>query len=439
VNTNNIILDSIADGVFTVDREWRITSFNRAAENITGVAREKALGSFCREVFRANICETECALNTTIETRCPIINKAVYIVNASGKKIPISISTAILKDEQNQIIGGAETFRDLTLIEELRKALYRQYTFDDMISKNHQLHQIFKTLPDIAKSECTVLIEGPTGSGKELLARAIHNLSSRQAKPLVTVNCAAIPDSLLESELFGYEAGAFTGAHKSKPGRFARAEKGTLFLDEIGDFSPKLQAKLLRVLQEKEYEPLGATREKKADVRIVAATNKNLAQMTEEGLFREDLYYRLNVIKISLPPLSQRREDIPLLIEHFISRFNTQQGKSIIGLKKEAQSILVHHDYPGNIRELENIIEHAFIMCKGGLITPEHLPDYLHNSPPDQLPSAGTTLAEIEARAIYDSLVRNNWHKKASARELGINKTTLWRKMKRYGLLGSGS
>jgi PAS domain S-box-containing protein len=439
MSIKNIILDSIADGVFTVDRNWRITYFNRAAENITGVAREKALGSFCREVFRASICETECALKTAIEKNCTTVNKPIYIVNAAGKKVHISISTAALKNEQNQVVGGAETFRDLTLVEELRKTLYRQYTFADMISKNYQLHQVFKILPDIAKSESTVLIEGPTGSGKELLARAIHNLSSRQAKPLVTVNCAAIPDTLLESELFGYETGAFTGAHKSKPGRFARAEKGTLFLDEIGDFSPKLQAKMLRVLQEKEYEPLGATRVKKANVRIVAATNRNLARLTEEGLFREDLYYRLNVIKISLPPLSQRREDIPLLTEHFINRFNIMHGKSIIGITKEAQSILTHHNYAGNIRELENIIEHAFIMCKGGLIAPEHLPDYLYNSSPIQAPSTGVTLAEVEARAIYDSLMRNNWHKKASARELGINKTTLWRKMKRYGLLGSGS
>ncbi|RJQ27846.1 MAG: PAS domain S-box protein [Peptococcaceae bacterium] len=431
----NIILDSIADGVFTVDRNWRITYFNRAAEKITGVAREKAVGSFCREVFQANICETECALKTSIEKRCPIVNKAVYIVNASGKKVPISISTAILKDEQNQIIGGAETFRDLTLVEELRKVVYQQHTFADIISKNHQLHRIFGILPDIAKSESTVLIEGPTGSGKELLARAIHNLSSRQARPLITVNCAALPDTLLESELFGYEAGAFTGARKSKPGRFARAEKGTLFLDEIGDISPALQVKLLRVLQEKEYEPLGATRVEKADVRIIAATNKNLARMIEEGSFREDLYYRLNVIKIGLPPLSQRREDIPLLIEHFINRFNTLQGKSIIGLTKEAYSLMLRHDFPGNIRELENIIEHAFIMCKNSLIAPEHLPaSCLHPGSSQKAPPAGIPLTEIEARVIYDTLVRNNWRRLATARELGINKTTLWRKMKRYNI-----
>ncbi|MEW6424617.1 MAG: sigma 54-interacting transcriptional regulator [Bacillota bacterium] len=429
----SIIMESIADGVFTVDREWRITSFNRAAEEITGFPREQAIGRYCREIFRADICETGCALRQTIETGCPVVNKAVYIVNAKGKRMPISISTGVLKNGR-LVIGGVETFRDLSLVEELRKELSGRYTFADMISKNYRLQQIFKVLPDIAKSDSAVLIEGPTGSGKELLARAIHNLSPRRHKPFVAVNCAALPDTLLESELFGYEAGAFTDARRSKPGRFARAQGGTLLLDEIGDIPAPLQVKLLRVLQEKEYEPLGTTRPVKADVRILAATNKNLNELMERGLFRRDLYYRVNVLTLTLPPLRERREDIPLLIEHLIGRFNLLKGKDVVGISEEALAVLMQHDFPGNVRELENIIEHAFILIKGGLIQPEHLPGYLQNATRGLRPPERQTLAEAEARLIYEALLRNGFRRLATARELGIDKTTLWRKIKRYGI-----
>jgi len=429
----SIIMESIADGVFTVDREWRITSFNRAAEEITGFPREQAIGRYCREIFRADICETGCALRQTIETGCPVVNKAVYIVNAKGKRMPISISTGVLKNGR-LVIGGVETFRDLSLVEELRKELSGRYTFADMISKNYRLQQIFKVLPDIAKSDSAVLIEGPTGSGKELLARAIHNLSPRRHKPFVAVNCAALPDTLLESELFGYEAGAFTDARRSKPGRFARAQGGTLLLDEIGDIPVPLQVKLLRVLQEKEYEPLGTTRPVKADVRILAATNKNLTELMERGLFRRDLYYRINVLTLTLPPLRERREDIPLLVEHLIGRFNLLKGKDVVGISEEALAVLMQHDFPGNVRELENIIEHAFILIKGGLIQPEHLPGYLQNATRGLRPPERQTLAEAEARLIYEALLRNGFRRLATARELGIDKTTLWRKIKRYGI-----
>jgi len=301
----DIILDSISDGVFTVDSEWRITSFNRAAERITGVPREEAIGQRCCEVFRANICEGECALRSTIETAKPVINKTVYVVNADGETVPISISTAILKDEQDRMIGGVETFRDLSVVEELRKEIEHRHTFADIVSRNKKMVEIFDILPTIAESNSTVLIEGDSGTGKELVARAIHNLSLRKDQAFVTVNCGALPDTLLESELFGYKAGAFTDAKKDKPGRFALAEGGTIFLDEIGDVSPALQARLLRVTQEREYEPLGGTDSVKTNVRVLAATNKNLEELVESGSFRRDLYYRVNVITFSMPPLEK--------------------------------------------------------------------------------------------------------------------------------------
>lgn len=432
----NIILDSIADGVFTVDNDWKITSFNRAAEKITGVSREEALGKLCYEVFHASICETDCALHRTLESGKSVINKSIYIVNQNGKPFPVSISTAILRDEHGHIIGGVETFRDLREIEELRKKINKDYSFQDIISKNHRMEKIFSILPDIAESDSNVLIEGDSGAGKELIARAIHNLSRRKKKPLVTVNCGALPDTLLESELFGYKAGAFTDAKKDKPGRFSIAEGGTIFLDEIGDISASMQTRLLRVIQEKIYEPLGSVTPCKANVRIVAATNKNLISLVEEGTFRQDLYYRLNVMKIYMPALSERKEDIPLLVNHFIERFNNIKGKDIQSISDEALLLLMKYNFPGNIRELENIIEHTFILCKGSVILREHLPEQFISE--RSLSYDGINLKDMEKQMIYKALERNNWKKKETAKELGIDKTTLWRKIKFFGLENNG-
>jgi len=287
----HIILDSIADGVFTVDKEWRITSFNRAAEQITGIARAEALTRHCWEVFRTSICEQRCALRETLETGRPLVNQSIFIVNAEGDRVPVSISTALLRDKSGEIIGGVETFRDLSVVEELRKELAGSHTFLDIISKNREMRALFAMLEQIAESNATVLLEGESGTGKELFAKAIHSLSPRRNGPLITVNCAALPDSLLESELFGYKAGAFTDARRDKPGRLALAGGGTLFLDEIGDVSPMLQIRLLRVLQDRRYEPLGSTRSETADVRIVTATNRNLEELVAEGQFRQDLFY----------------------------------------------------------------------------------------------------------------------------------------------------
>ncbi|MBW1699785.1 MAG: sigma 54-interacting transcriptional regulator [Deltaproteobacteria bacterium] len=426
------IFDSIADGVFTVDRQWRITSFNSAAEKIIGVSSDEAIGQQCCEVFRSSICENECALKETMRTGSPIINKTIYIIDPKGTRIPISISTAILRDSDGNVIGGVETFRDLSTVEQLRKELQEKYTFQDIIGRSKLMREIFDILPQIAQSGTTALIEGASGTGKELIARAIHNLSSQREARFVAINCGALPDTLLESELFGYKAGAFTDAKRDKPGRFAMADKGTILLDEIGDISAAMQIRLLRVLEEKTFEPLGSLEPVKVDVRVIAATNKDLSKLVRKGIFRKDLFYRINVICIKLPRLQDRKEDIPLLVDHFIDKFNSLKQKDISGISEQAMSILMEHDYPGNVRELENIIEHAFALCSGGLIETRHLPSLLHEKEDTgtQKLRRGLKLKDLEAIHITDAIRRHHGNRTAAAEELGINPSTLFRKIK---------
>ncbi|OGQ13751.1 MAG: Fis family transcriptional regulator [Deltaproteobacteria bacterium RBG_19FT_COMBO_46_12] len=434
-----MILNSIADGVFTTDNDGKITFMNKAGEEITGFSNKEAIGHYCFDVFRADICQSRCALKETLMTKKEIINLPATILKKGGQKVPISISTAVLKNERGQIIGGVETFRDLSVIEELKKELFEKYTLGDIISKNYLIHNIFNILPNIAESDSTVLIQGASGTGKELFAKAIHHLSRRRIKPFIKVNCGALPDTLLESELFGYVKGAFTDAKKDKPGRFALANEGTIFLDEIGDMSPSLQVKLLRVLQEREYEPLGSISPRKTDVRIIAATNKDISKLVNDGKFRDDLFYRLNVVKIELPPLSQRREDIPLLIDAFIQKFNAKMGKQITGVSDQALRLLLKHDYPGNVRELENIIEHAFVLCRGERIDLDCLPKELidgQEGMPLPLPLKEETLfRRAEAEIIERTLKKYGGNRAKTAQELGIDRTTLWRKMRKYDLL----
>jgi transcriptional regulator with PAS, ATPase and Fis domain len=295
--------------------------------------------------------------------------------------------------------------------------------------------KVFSVLPQIAASNSTILIEGASGTGKELIARAIHNNSPKRNGPFIAVNCGALPDTLCESELFGYKAGAFTDAKKDKPGRFALAQDGTILLDEIGDVSPAVQVRLLRVLEEKLFEPLGSTKTIETNARVIAATHRNLTELTKEGTFREDLYYRINVIRVHLPGLNERKEDIPILVDHFIDRFSHLNGKKIVGVSQEAMASLMLYDWPGNIRELENAIEHAFVLCEGNMILLQHLPDHLIPRDHSMLVPTGFTLEEIERRAIEQALHRNQWKKLATARELGIDKNTLGRKIQRHRIL----
>ncbi len=327
-----LILDSVADGVFTVDRDWRITSFNLSAELITGWDRESAIGQYCSDVFCSSICGKNCAIAESLYTGLPVANRTITIKNRNGNKVSVSISAAPLVDHDGNVLGGVETFRDLSVETSLRQQLTKRYTFEQMVSKSPAMQRMFQIMPEIAKSESNVLILGESGTGKELVASAIFHASTRNDKPFIVVNCGALPDTLLESELFGYKAGAFTDARKDKLGRFAAAEGGTIFLDEIGDIPQSLQVKLLRVLQQKVYEPLGSNSPIKADVRIIAATNKDLLELVKRGEFRDDLYYRLNVVNLLLPPLRERIEDIPLLLEHFVKKFRAEKQKDIVGV-----------------------------------------------------------------------------------------------------------
>ena len=430
----NAVINSISDGVFAVDREWRLTCFNSAAERTTGVQRDDAIGRRCREVFRSNICEDACALRYTMETGRPVVNLPIHIRNEAGDRVPVTISTALLRDDDGRVIGGVETFRDLNMVKNLLRDVEATVGGEEIVTADPGLRQILDIVPTIAASDSTILIEGESGTGKGLLAKEIHRLSTRSQGPLVTINCGAIPEQLLESELFGYRAGAFTGANRDKKGRVAAAEGGTLFLDEIGDLPLSLQVKILRLLQDRVYEPLGDVQSITADVRIVTATNHDLAALVEERGFRRDLYYRVNVIRLVMPPLRERPSDIPLLAETILRRLSITRGKIVDSISHDAMRRLMRHDFPGNVRELENILEHAYVLSSGRDIEVEDLPDWLPDGADANGSGEPATLEALEGRFIRDVLARNSWNRTAAARELGIHKTTLHRKIRRLGL-----
>ncbi len=437
------ILDSISDGVFTVDRNWNISSFNRAAEEITGVSREEALGRPCSEVLRSSLCGSECALRKTLDGGKPVINKHCYLIDVYGEKVPISLSTAVFHNRNGEVIGGAETFRDLSELEVLKKDLTGpRYSAGNLKSRSPSMQQVLHLTEMVSPTDSTVLIYGETGTGKEVTARSVHELSPRRDEPFVAINCAALPENLLESVLFGHKKGAFTGAMEDRPGVFDRTGKGTLFLDEIGDISPALQVRLLRVLQEHEYEAVGSNRTKKTEARIIAATHRNLKERIEKGLFREDLYYRLNVVSIELPPLRKRIEDLPDLADLFIRRFNSLHNKDVLGLTPDALDRLLSYSWPGNIRELENMMERACILCAEEYIglsclprdTGEEKKTASPSDDPGALPLAGSR-EEMEIREIRGALEKTRYNKQAAADLLGIHKTTLFRKLKKYNIL----
>ena len=435
-----LILDNLDLGVFTVNRSGHITSFNSMAETVTGYRRQEIVGQHHEKLMVCHRPGSSCLLTESITTGTTLANRTVQLVSKDGRELPIRASCMALRNDSGQIIGGLATFQDLSLIQHLNRAISDKYIFADMIGKDGAMQQIFEILPVVAASDANVLIEGSTGTGKDLLAKIIHNASSRKNRAFVKVNCAAMPDNLLESEMFGYVKGAFTGAHRDKSGRFQEADGGSIFLDEIGDLPLSLQAKLLRVLEDKEFYPLGSQKLRRVDVRIIAATNQGLNNLVQQKLFREDLYYRLNVMRLELPPLKRRRGDVPLLIRRFLNQYNLTRRTAVTTIAEDALDLLLNYDYPGNVRELENIIEHACILCQGEAIERRHLPVYIQaNTCPEKDNDAARTPGlesqqEWERRRLLQALEEHRWNRQKVAKALGMERTTLWRKLKKYHL-----
>jgi len=442
-----IVLDCIEDGVVTIGLDMKIRYMNRAMRELLGYQEGELLGQplSCHLLVQGTICSTQdCILERAIRNREKVRNYETVVQNKDGRKIPVSLNTDLLRDDAGRLIGIVETYRDLSQINELKAKLERQRnigTQGQLVTRNKALEGILDLLPQVANSKATVLIEGESGTGKELIARQIHRLSPRRDEPFVAVNCAALAEGVLESELFGHVKGAFTGAITDRPGRFEMAHKGTIFLDEIAEMTLMAQAKLLRVLQEEEFERVGGNKTVKVDVRVVAATNKDVATAVEAGRFRDDLYYRLQVFPVRVPPLRDRKEDVLPLIEHSIARLNRTMGKNVRDIDGPALKLLEAHRYPGNVRELENILEHAFIRCPDHTIRLEHLPEYLlnHGSHQDNAARAGRmlegiTLATLEQGAVIEALERTDWDYKHACRILGISRSTLLRRVKTYHL-----
>jgi PAS domain S-box-containing protein len=427
------LLDGLPKGVFSIDLQWKITSFNRQAEQLTGFKKEHIIGQYCWQVFQSGQCHHECPFTSIFDTQAPCKNQEMTIVNQNGLIKKIFIDAAPLKDEQGILVGGIQSFSMAP--QPSGKKIHFQVveSFEGMVGKSRGMKMIFDKLPDIAQSPVSVLITGESGTGKELIARAIHNLSKQQNNPFQAVNCSALPETLLESELFGHEKGAFTGAEQSKPGRFELAANGTFFLDEIGDMNPSLQVKLLRVLEQKEFERVGSDRPIKLTARIIAATHQDLEAAQESGQFRKDLYYRLRTIPIHLPPLRERREDIPLLVMYFIKKFNHQYNKQVRLVDPAVLSFFSTYAWPGNIRELERVMEYAFVFVKGPIIFSRYLPESREFLPVRHPIGSGRPLSEKSR--ILQALTQNNQNRVQTAAELGISRSSLWRKMKTLGLL----
>jgi PAS domain S-box-containing protein len=471
-----LILDSMSDGVFTVDSQFRITYFNRAAERIVGIPLPEAVGMRCYDVFKADICQGACAMRATLTTGEPVRDMRATILNSKMKEVPVCVSTAVLRDDAGGMVGGVEVFQDLSDLEFLKERLSPSGPFHGMLGVSREMRRLFSTIPDVAQSDATVLISGESGTGKELVARALHAAGTRAGGPFIAVNCAAFPDTLLESELFGYEKGAFTGAMRSKPGHFTLANGGTLFLDEIGDISPAFQAKLLRVLEDHRVLPLGGTRAKAVDVRVVAATNRDLKVLMEEGLVRPDFFYRVSVVPLHIPPLRERREDILPLARHYLRVYALRHGKGISNFTHRALGLLRDYDYPGNVRELVNVVERAVVLSRADSIGVEDLPEDLRRRvnrpsvapirsvaipdgvepcPSEEEPVMAAPPREpgcVEVRTVGAEtefpppvsddgsgpllavLQECRWNRARAASVLGISRTTLWRRMKEAGL-----
>lgn len=419
------ILNSLTEGLLVVDRHLLVTHVNKAGLDMTGFPPSEILGRPCTEIFCGSLCDSHCFMAESQHGQAAR-DAEVEIIRRDGTTRTVAVTTSLLFDGHGLAEGVVVVFRDISEYRLLKEQLKGTWRLANIIGKSPTIQRVFQKIQQVAPLDTTVLIQGESGTGKELVAHALHHYSPRASRPLIKVNCAALAETLLESELFGHVRGAFTGAVCDKIGRFEAAEGGTLLLDEIGDLSPYLQLKLLRVLQEREFERVGEVKPRKANVRVLAATNKDLKDLLKKGVLREDLYYRLKVVPIHLPPLRERREDIPLLVKHFAAKFNKEMEKRVLGPTQETLAALMNYPWPGNIRELENAIEHAFVHAQGLHLTLADFPAELHH-----VRAKGQ---EIETGEIRNALKKTGGNKTAAAHLLGIGRATLWRKLKNNSL-----
>lgn len=433
------LLDASDTGILIIDMERRVRFINDRAKQLLGYETGEVYGNRCNLVARTSDCENNCPLTRSLETGKDVHNVEMTYTSKDNRRFHAQASIVTLRNESGDIIAGAELFRDITEIKQLEEQVYGRYTFANIIGKSDKMQEIYRLIEEVAPTDASVLIQGESGTGKELIASAIHEYSPRKEKEFVKVNSSAFPEGLLESELFGHSRGAFTGAYQDKAGKFEIADGGTLFLDEIGEMSPLLQVKLLRVLQDGEFQRVGENKTRTVNVRVITATNKELKKAIAAKEFREDLYYRLNVVPIHVPPLRDRRVDIPLLVNHFIQRLNREtKDKYLERVSPRALDILMKYNFQGNVRELENIVEYAYIRCNGNIIEPAHLPtelleddtsaddyDLMENIIRSQNP-----LDEMTRVIIERILIEENWMYQKAAQRLGMSRTTLWRKLK---------
>lgn len=446
------ILDEIPAGILILDKDRRIRFMNRMLSALTGYSPDEARGIACRNIVRSKVCIQNCPAKQMAPSSGPACLQS-DLVNRDRQKIPVRITLAPLPDGGGGQAGYLETVEDLRAVARMGVEMQRAFGFSKMIGKSPAMEKIFRMLPLIAQNESSVLITGETGTGKDLVAEAIHEASGRAKGPFIKINCGALPETLLESELFGHQKGAFTGAVDNKPGRFRLAHNGTLYLTEIGDLPLPLQVKLLTFLDDKIVYPLGSTRGYEVNVRMIAGTHRDLEQMVRQGKFRRDLLFRLNVVRVHLPPLRERGDDIRLLMDHFLNALNAKFGKKIQGFSREALVLLKNYAYPGNVRELRNIIEYAVNVCQSDRIGMADLPAYLVEpegphplaaegktadspsgpaGPVRSRPDDPDTWAEAEKRMIIDALVRAGGKRSRAAAILGWGRSTLWRKIKQY-------
>ncbi|MFZ5449437.1 MAG: sigma-54 interaction domain-containing protein [Thermodesulfobacteriota bacterium] len=440
------IINTMSDGLMVVSPDGTILMVNQAFERMTGYSREELIGYSCAKLS----CDTCAVARSEGKGRwCDLFEqgeatrKPCLLMRKDGAYLHTLKNAAILRDEDGKVLGAVETLTDISEIDKrdekihhLSKLMDAAGDFQGLVGKSRIMQQIFELTQKAAQSEAPVIIFGESGTGKELVAHAIHTLGRRREGPFITCNCAALNEALLESELFGHVKGAFTGAYTHRQGRFEAAHRGDIFLDEVGDIPPAIQVKLLRVLETKQFERVGDHRPITTDVRIITATHRDLEALVAAGKFREDLFFRINVIPIHLPPLRQRLEDLPLLVEHFLARLRRRSGKAISGLDRDAMGILLDHPWPGNVRELKSVLEYAFVVAESGLIAPSQLPPKLTSGPvsPKTSPEAGGAPVSDEKTALVKALRQTGGNQSQAAVLLGVSRVTIWHRMKKYGI-----